>query len=70
MVIIDVGRFGAFVLDLDGVITRTASIHARAWKQLFDQFLAQRAAQSATPFLPYGQKIKSARKPGSYLLPV
>ena len=53
MVIIDVGRFGAFVLDLDGVITRTASIHARAWKQLFDQFLAQRAAQSATPFLPF-----------------
>jgi len=53
MVIIDVGRFSAFVLDLDGVITRTASIHARAWKQLFDQFLAQRAAQSATPFQPF-----------------
>ena len=53
MVIIDVERFGAFVFDLDGVITRTASIHARAWKQLFDEFLARRAAQSATPFVPF-----------------
>ncbi|HEX7406896.1 MAG TPA: hydrolase, partial [Candidatus Binatia bacterium] len=61
MVIIDVGRFGAFVLDLDGVITRTASIHARAWKQLFDQFLAQRAAQSATPFLPFDPEIDYRR---------
>jgi beta-phosphoglucomutase family hydrolase len=51
--VIDVTRFGAFVFDLDGVITRTASIHARAWKQLFDQFLTQRAAQSATLFLPF-----------------
>jgi len=53
MVIIDVERFGAFVFDLDGVITRTASIHARAWKQLFDEFLTRRVAQSATPFIPF-----------------
>lgn len=28
---------------MDGVITRTAGLHAAAWKQLFDDFLRQRA---------------------------
>ena len=30
----------AFLFDLDGVVTRTARVHARAWKRLFDEFLA------------------------------
>ena len=28
----------ACLFDLDGVITQTAAVHARAWKQVFDQF--------------------------------
>ena len=28
------------LFDLDGVITRTATLHAAAWKRLFDEFLA------------------------------
>ncbi|MCO6436420.1 MAG: trehalose-phosphatase [Phycisphaerae bacterium] len=32
----------AAILDMDGVITRTASVHARAWKRMFDEFLAKR----------------------------
>lgn len=31
------------LLDLDGVITRTAAVHAAAWKRLFDEYLAGRA---------------------------
>jgi beta-phosphoglucomutase family hydrolase len=53
MVIIDVGRFEALIFDLDGVITQTASIHARAWKQLFDEFLARRVTQMAGTFVPF-----------------
>ena len=34
--------FDAFIIDLDGVLTDTASLHAKAWKQLFDGLLAQR----------------------------
>ena len=38
------GVFGthleAVLFDLGGVVTRTAAIHARAWKRLFDEFLA------------------------------
>jgi len=32
--------FDALVFDLDGVITRTAVVHARAWKKMFDEYLA------------------------------
>ena len=53
MIIIDVRRFDAFIFDLDGVITQTASIHARAWKRLFDEFLSRRAAQTGAAFVPF-----------------
>lgn len=32
----------AVSLDLDGVITRTATVHARAWKTMFDEYLSKR----------------------------
>lgn len=32
----------AVVFDLDGVVTDTAAVHAAAWKQLFDEYLANR----------------------------
>jgi alpha,alpha-trehalase len=43
----------AAIFDLDGVITRTAGIHARAWKELFDDYLARHAAQEDEPFQPF-----------------
>lgn len=33
-------RIKAVLLDLDGVVTDTASVHGKAWKQLFDGYLA------------------------------
>ena len=45
--------YDAVLLDLDGVLTRTASVHASAWKKLFDGFLEQRATQSGEPFVPF-----------------
>ena len=30
----------ACLFDLDGVLTQTATVHARAWKEMFDDFLA------------------------------
>lgn len=39
-------RFQAVILDLDGVITRTAALHAQAWKRLFDDFLAHDETQA------------------------
>lgn len=37
--------FKAVILDLDGVVTRTAALHARAWKRTFDTFLGRRAVR-------------------------
>ena len=34
-------RFDAVIFDLDGVITRTATLHAKAWKRMFDAYLEQ-----------------------------
>jgi beta-phosphoglucomutase family hydrolase len=31
----------ACLFDLDGVLTRTATIHAKAWKQMFDAYLRE-----------------------------
>jgi len=44
-------RAGLF--DLDGVLTRTAVVHAAAWKEMFDDFLRRRAAETGEPFVPF-----------------
>src|SRR5262245_51224799 len=45
-------RYDAVLLDLDGVITDTASVHAACWKQMFDEYLQTRATQSGEVFRP------------------
>ena len=45
--------YDAVLFDLDGVLTRTASVHASAWKKLFDSFLEQRSTQAGKPFVPF-----------------
>ncbi|MGW4512162.1 HAD family hydrolase [Streptomyces sp. NPDC004393] len=40
----------ACLFDLDGVITKTAVVHAAAWKQTFDDFLRRRDGESYRPF--------------------
>ena len=42
--------FDAAIFDMDGVITDTAAVHSRAWKQMFDEFLRDRAERSREPF--------------------
>lgn len=43
----------AVLFDLDGVLTDTASIHALAWKRLFDDFLRHRSHDTSEPFVPF-----------------
>lgn len=56
MVIINAEQFEALIFDLDGVVTQTASIHAQAWKRLFDEFLAFRATAMNRAFVPFDQE--------------
>jgi beta-phosphoglucomutase family hydrolase len=46
-------RYDAVLLDLDGVITDTAGIHAACWKQMFDEYLQKRATQRGEAFHPF-----------------
>lgn len=43
----------ACLFDLDGVITKTAVVHAQAWKAMFDAYLKQRAETSGEAFRPF-----------------
>ena len=45
----------ACLFDLDGVLTQTATVHAQAWKETFDRFLAEEAAPGTETFVPFDQ---------------
>jgi beta-phosphoglucomutase family hydrolase len=50
---------------MDGVLTRTATVHAAAWKQMFDEFLREREGESFTPFDPvadYDEYVDGKRR--------
>ena len=47
---VDIHAYEAWLLDLDGVMTKTAEVHAAAWKQAFDEFLEQEATRSGQTF--------------------
>ena len=38
---------------MDGVLTRTADVHAAAWKEMFDEFLRRWSTRTGTPFVPF-----------------
>jgi beta-phosphoglucomutase family hydrolase len=46
-------QYDAVLLDLDGVITDTASMHAACWKQMFDEYLQTRATERGEAFRPF-----------------
>jgi beta-phosphoglucomutase family hydrolase len=43
----------ACLFDMDGVVTRTATVHAAAWKEMFDEFLRGYAERTGTEFVPF-----------------
>ena len=45
--------FDAVIFDLDGVITSTASTHAAAWQQMFNEYLRRRHTELGEAFQPF-----------------
>ena len=46
-------RIRACLFDLDGVLTQTATLHAEAWKLMFDRFLAWWASRDGQTYEPF-----------------
>lgn len=46
-------RTRACLFDLDGVLTQTATVHAAAWKEMFDEFLRRRAEERDERFVAF-----------------
>ncbi len=43
----------ACLFDLDGVLTDTAAVHNKAWTEMFNEFLRQRAQAAGEEFVPF-----------------
>ena len=48
--------FDAVIFDLDGVITKTATVHSHAWKKMFDNYLKVRAEKYGELFRKFTQE--------------
>ncbi len=48
----------ACLFDMDGVVTQTAVVHAAAWKEMFDEFLRERAKSTGTEFVPFDPRAE------------
>ncbi|MDQ3912028.1 MAG: HAD-IA family hydrolase [Actinomycetota bacterium] len=46
-------EYGAWLFDLDGVITDTAGVHAAAWKRMFDGYLKEVSEREGRPLEPF-----------------
>jgi alpha,alpha-trehalase len=50
---IDPDGYDAAVLDMDGVVTRSARAHAAAWKRMFDEYLEKRSEEEGRDYEPF-----------------
>ncbi len=48
--IISPADFDAVLFDMDGIVTKTASVHISAWKRAFDDFLKEKCGEDFKPF--------------------
>ena len=52
------GGIVAVIFDMDGVVTDTASVHAAAWKRLFDGYLGARSRRTGQRFQPFDPDVE------------
>jgi len=57
--VIDVTRekYDAVLFDLDGVVTKTAKVHAASWKRLFNDYLKSRAEAEGGAWEPFDKGL-------------
>jgi beta-phosphoglucomutase family hydrolase len=50
---VDLGAYAAWLFDMDGVLTKTALVHAAAWKEAFDAFLLEETKKTGKTYAPF-----------------
>jgi len=50
---VDLNAHDAWLFDMDGVLTNTASVHSAAWKQTFDEFLKAESTRTGKTYAPF-----------------
>ncbi|MGZ4930739.1 MAG: trehalose-phosphatase [Halobacteriota archaeon] len=50
-------EFDAVVFDMDGVVTKTAAVHATAWKRLFDDYMEKRSQRTRDDWRPFDMGV-------------
>lgn len=50
---VNLASLEAILMDLDGVVTETAEVHAESWKEMFDEYLRTRASRLSGTFVPF-----------------
>jgi alpha,alpha-trehalase len=53
--------YDAIIFDLDGVVTKTAEVHAAAWKQMFDEYLERRGERDGKSYEPFDRNADYRR---------
>ena len=53
---VELGKYDAAILDMDGVITQSARAHMASWKRMFDEYLHERAEHLGEKFVPFTEK--------------
>lgn len=53
---IELGKYDAAILDMDGVITRSAQAHMASWERMFDKYLREKAGDRQSKFTPFTEK--------------
>ena len=56
-VVLRADEFDAVVFDMDGVVTKTAAVHATAWKRLFDDYLERRSRATREGWNPFDAAV-------------
>jgi alpha,alpha-trehalase len=54
---VDLSRFKAAILDMDGVVTSSRQAHAAAWKRMFDEYLRKHAREHGGEFKPFDDGV-------------
>ncbi len=50
-------EFDAVVFDMDGVVTKTAAVHATAWKRLFDDYMEECSQSTGEDWCPFDAEV-------------